>query len=78
MKKKHMQQQLKQEDQMLQLSKRWANDILPNWELTWVSKCFSVQPPQEIFAESFLKGVSLAQSDMAFKNDQEDVKIEMA
>lgn len=34
MKKKHMQQQLKQEDQMLQLSKRWANDILPNWELT--------------------------------------------
>lgn len=34
MKKKHMQQQLKQEDQMLELSKRWASEILPNWELT--------------------------------------------
>jgi hypothetical protein len=33
MKKKHIQQQLKQEDQMLQLSRRWATEVLPNWEL---------------------------------------------
>ncbi|XP_062592371.1 TBC1 domain family member 12-like [Saccostrea cucullata] len=38
LKKKLQQQQLKQEDQMLQLSKRWASEILPNWESMKSSK----------------------------------------
>ncbi|KAK3095375.1 hypothetical protein FSP39_013939 [Pinctada imbricata] len=32
MKKKHLQQQIKQENQLQVMSKKWASEILPNWE----------------------------------------------
>ena len=31
-KKKQQQQQLKQEDMLVSVSKKWTDEILPNWE----------------------------------------------